>query len=58
MTPSAIRKRVEALARERDVLLHTVAEAERRADELNQVVKAKRQRLASILVELAECTPT
>ena len=34
MTPTAVRKKIEALARERDLLLGTVAEAERRADAL------------------------
>ena len=34
MTPSEVRKKIEALARERDLLLGTVAEAERRADAL------------------------
>ena len=57
MTPKAIRLRCEALSRERDALLGLVSEAERRADELNEVVRQKRRRLAEVLVALAEITP-
>jgi hypothetical protein len=58
VTPTAVRKKVEALARERDILLGTVAEAERRSDELASVVREKRRRLAEVLVQLAEAMPS
>ena len=57
MTPSDVRRSIESLCRERDQLMVTLTEAERRADELNKVVGDTRRRLSTVLIRLAETMP-
>jgi hypothetical protein len=58
MTPTAVRKKIESLARERDLLMAAVNEVERRSDALTEVLREKRRRLVEVIMQLNECTPT